>query len=42
MVTTRVLQCATCGTWFNDTDNTSVCPFGHEPDDEYPIGEVTC
>lgn len=41
-----VIECSTCHRMFPNTDNTGVCPEGHEnnwaaEDDEYPIGQVT-
>lgn len=41
-----VIECATCGRWFNNTDNTRVCPNGHENDatddeDHIPARKVT-
>jgi hypothetical protein len=41
----NIHECSTCGTRFNDTDNSAVCPAGHEPpdepDDDWPVSEVT-
>lgn len=41
-----LIECPTCRRMFPDTDDTGVCPQGHETrglvdhDDEWPVGEV--
>lgn len=41
-----IVYCPICTTAFADTDDTGVCPFGHETrdldeDDDWPVAEVT-
>jgi hypothetical protein len=35
-----IIECGTCGVRFNNTDNSGVCPAGHEPEDDWPVSEV--